>query len=31
MRTSAELLTEYNGEIWSHLDGALEAASRSRR
>jgi ubiquinone/menaquinone biosynthesis C-methylase UbiE len=24
MRTSAELLTEYNGEIWSHLDGALE-------
>jgi hypothetical protein len=24
MRTSAELLTEYNGEIWGHLDGALE-------
>ncbi len=24
MRTSAELLTEYNGEIWSRLDGALE-------
>jgi ubiquinone/menaquinone biosynthesis C-methylase UbiE len=24
MRISAELLTEYNGEIWSHLDGALE-------
>jgi hypothetical protein len=23
MRTSAELLTEYNGEIWGHLDGAL--------
>jgi hypothetical protein len=23
MRTSAELLTEYNGEIWSKLDGAL--------
>jgi hypothetical protein len=23
MRTSAELLTEYNGEIWSRLDGAL--------
>src|SRR5882724_1600669 len=24
MRTSAELLTEYNGEIWGYLDGALE-------
>ena len=24
MRTSAELLTEYNGEIWGNLDGALE-------
>jgi ubiquinone/menaquinone biosynthesis C-methylase UbiE len=24
MRTSAELLTEYNGEIWSRLDGALK-------
>jgi ubiquinone/menaquinone biosynthesis C-methylase UbiE len=24
MRTSAELLTEYNGDIWSHLDGALQ-------
>jgi ubiquinone/menaquinone biosynthesis C-methylase UbiE len=24
MRTSAELLTEYNGEIWGHLDGALK-------
>ena len=23
MKTSAELLTEYNGEIWSKLDGAL--------
>jgi hypothetical protein len=23
MRTSAELLTEYNGEIWSKLDGSL--------
>jgi hypothetical protein len=23
MRTSAELLTEYNGEIWGHLDNAL--------
>ena len=23
MRTSAELLTEYNGEIWGHLDDAL--------
>lgn len=23
MRTSAELLTEYNGEIWGKLDGAL--------
>lgn len=24
MKTSAELLTEYSGEIWSKLDGALE-------
>jgi hypothetical protein len=24
MRISAELLTEYNGEIWSRLDGALK-------
>ncbi len=30
MRTSAELLTEYNGEIWSKLDGALAGRHRVR-